>query len=717
MSDREPVASLRPPSANRAVTPQDGDHHPILLDPDRAHALLSAYGVPMPAQRLISGVRPAAAAAAASTLGYPVVLKAVAPALVHKSDSGGVQVNLGDAAAVAVAAGQMQAQITGLSGYLVQQQVSAGLEVIVGCKRDPAFGPFVLVGLGGIWVEVMRDVSVRLAPVSPTEARAMLGELRGAALLADLRGRPGIDLDALVDLIVQVGRLALGQPQITELDLNPVIAGPTGVITVDARVFWDAAAGNQVARPNVRDTRAAVRRILDPQSIAVVGASADAAKPGGRLFHYLLKHGYQGSLVAVNPGAQEIMGRPSYPSLAHLPEPPELVCIMVPADAAADVFLSVKEADRSSAILFSAGFGETGVEGQQRQDELLAAAQTAGVRFCGPNTAGVVNAGAAMCAAIGMAFEVEQMPNGNIAFLTQSGALGGSLLSRTWATGVGFSHWICTGNEADLTLSDYLQHLVDDPLAHVIAVFMESLRDPAGFMDAAHRARARGKPIVVYKTGTSAVGQRAVQSHTGALAGDDRVYDAAFRAAGVARVHDLQALVDASIALAWQPRPRGRRVGVISASGGACSVIADECARHGLEIPLLEPATVARIAAVIPPFGASQNPVDVTIEVTRNPEMIGKVTELLLAEETIDAVIVLLTTNADPPALAVARGVAQAAEGSDKPVLVTRVGADFLAPASVAFYREARLPLYPMPDRAVKALRAMIDAGSDTTQK
>jgi acyl-CoA synthetase (NDP forming) len=563
----------------------------------------------------------------------------------------------------------------------------------------------------------LQDVAVRLAPVTPGEARAMLGELRGAALLTGLRGQPAIDLDALVDLIVRVSHLAQDQPHLSELDLNPVIAGPTGLVAVDARVLWETSAGSQPGKQVVRDTRAAVKRILDPASIAVVGASSNATKPGGRLFHYLLKHGYKGSLVAVNPGAHEIMGRPSYPSLAHLPEVPDLVCIMVPAEAAADVLTSVRSAGRSSAIVYTAGFGETGTEGQRRQDQLVEAARQAGVRFCGPNTAGVVNANAALCAAFGMAFEVERMPQGNIAFLTQSGALGGSLLSRAWATGIGFSHWVCTGNEADLTLSDYLQYLVDDHDASVIAIFMESMRDPAGFMDAARRARLLGKPIVVYKTGTSDVGQRAVQSHTGSLAGDDRIYDAAFRATGVARVHDLQALVDASIALAWQPRPRGRRVGVISASGGACSVIADECARHGLEIPLLEPATVARIAGIIPPFGTSQNPVDVTVEVTRNPEMIGQVTEILLAEATIDAVVVLLTTNADPPALAVAQAVAQAVAGTDKPVLVTRVGAEFLAPASVAFYREARMPLFSMPDRAVKALRAMVDACVDSAQE
>jgi acyl-CoA synthetase (NDP forming) len=308
-----------------------------------------------------------------------------------------------------------------------------------------------------------------------------------------------------------------------------------------------------------------------------------------------------------------------------------------------------------------------------------------------------------------MAFEVERMRPGEIAFLTQSGALGGSLLSRTWADGIGFSHWICAGNEADLTLSDYLDALVDDPDARVIAIFMETLRDPVAFLAAARRARQLGKPIVVYKTGESEVGRRAVRSHTGSLAGDNRVYAAAFRACGIARVDNLQALVDAAVALAWQPLPRGRRVGVISASGGACSVIADECARHGLELPLLPAGTVARIAQIVPPFGVSQNPVDVTIEITRNPGMIGQVAEIMLAEQTVDALVVLMTTNADPPALEVARGVARAAGGSDKPVLLARVGAEFLAPASIAYYRDARIPLVPMPDRVVRALRAMVD--------
>ena len=458
-------------------------------------------------------------------------------------------------------------------------------------------------------------------------------------------------------------------------------------------------------------TVGAVGRMLSPRSIVVVGASETPGSQGGRLFRYLIKHGFPGPLYAVNPRASEVMGRPCFPSVADLPETPDLACIMVPSGAVLDVVAECGRKGIGAAVVYTAGFAETGEQGQQEQAALVETARGYGVRLCGPNTAGLVNAGTATCAAFGMAFEVERMPPGSIAFLTQSGALGSSLLSRSWAQGIGFSHWICAGNEADLTLGEYLLYLADDPATRVIAIFMESVRDPAAFLEACRRARANGKPIVVYKTGASAVGQRAVRSHTAALAGDDRVYAAVFRRYGVVRVHDLQALIDAAVALSWQPPPRGNRVAVISASGGACSVIADECARYGLELPLLPARTVEEIARIIPPFGVAQNPIDVTMQITANPGMIGQAAELLLREDDVDALIVMLTTNAGAAALEVAKGVVGAARGSDKPVLVARVGAEFLAPESVAYYQEQQIPLFPMPDRVVKALKALVDAG------
>jgi acyl-CoA synthetase (NDP forming) len=678
-----------------------------LLDTATVHDLLCRYRIPTVPQRIVTTAD--AAEKAAEEIGFPVALKAVAPDLAHKSDAGGVHLHLRTPQAVMDAAREMAGRIPPLTGFLVQSMAAPGLELIVGARRDPVFGPVVLVGLGGVWVEALGDVALRLAPVDRTEAEAMLAELRGARLLDGFRGALPVDRGALAEIIVAVSRLIVAEPDVVELDLNPVIARADGALVVDARMLRGTIPS---APASVSASTEAVRRVLNPRSIVVVGASTSRAKQGGRLFHYLIKHGFPGPLYAVNPNATEVMGKPSFPSVAALPETPDLACIMVPADAVPGVLEECGAKGIRSVVIYTAGFAETGATGRASQERLLAIAQSHGMRLCGPNTAGVVNVQAQTCAAFGMAFEAERMPPGEIAFLTQSGALGSSLLSRAWAEGIGFSHWICTGNEADLTLSDYLDALVDDPATRVIAVFMETVRDPARFVAACKRAREKRKPVVVYKTGVSAVGQRAVQSHTASLAGDDAVYAAVFRATGVVRVHDLQGLVDAAVALAWQPLPRGNRLAVISASGGACSVIADECARHGLILPLLPETTERRVRDLIPAFGASQNPIDVTMEITVNPAMVGNVAEVVLAEECIDALVVLMTTNADPPALEVTRGVVRAAAASDKPVIVARVGAEFLAPDSVAYYRSSRIPLFPMPDRAVRALKAMVDYGA-----
>jgi len=681
-----------------------------LLDPQQTQALLEQHGIPFSRQRIVQSSDPTSVVPAADGLGWPLVLKATGSSLAHKSDAGGVRLGLHSTDELEQAAIDMHASIPSLTGYLIQEQAPAGIELIAGFRRDPAFGPVVLAGLGGIWVETLGDVSLRLAPVTHDEALTMLSELKASSILDGLRGQPAVDRNAMADLLVRVSRIASKREDLVELDLNPIIANPDGLVAVDARAFVGDATPTQVDRNQI-DASSSVQSLLSPGSIAIIGASEDGTKPGGRLFHYLLKHGYAGRVYPVNPRATEINGHRCYPSVTDLPETPDLACIMTPSTTIPGIVSECGNSGIPAAIVFASGFGEAGAAGQKLQAEMVAAARATGIRLCGPNTIGVVNSSesVSMCAAFGMAFEIDQMPRGDIAFITQSGALGSSLLSRAWADGIGFSHWVASGNEADLTLSDYFSHLVDQPDARVIAIFMESLSDPATFIAAAHRARTLGKRVVVYKTGASEAGQRAVQSHTGSLAGDDRIYDAVFRSTGVARVDNLQSLVDAAVALSRQPLPAGRRVGVISASGGACSVIADECARHGLELPLLRPETVERIRQLIPPFGASQNPIDVTVEINRNPAMIGQTAEILLCSDEIDVLVILMTTNADPPAIKVAEGVISAARGAAKPVLVARVGAEFLAPASIALYREAGIPLVPMPDSVVKAVRAMVD--------
>lgn len=683
------------------------------LENDEILALLNEYGIPAPRQRFAATADEAAAIQA--EYGVPVALKVVADGVVHKSDISGVKLNLAGCEAVKQAFAELQDALAThapeavFRGALVQEMAAPGQEVIVGIKRDPVFGPAVVVGLGGVWVELVRDSALRLTPITEEKARQMIAELRAAPLLTGYRGRPPADVDALVDILVKVGRLAVERPEIEEMDLNPVVVAPKGggAVAVDARILVSP---RPAAAAEVRDLSSPVRQLMNPRSIAVVGASANRKKSGGRLLHYLRKHGYEGRIYPVNPKETEIGGLTCYPSIGALPEAVDLACIMIPDKAVPDAIAECGAKGIRTAIVYTSGFSETGAEGKARQEEMMANARRYGVHICGPNTVGTVNSIARTTTAFGMAFEAETVPTGDISFVTQSGALGGSLLSRMWAQGIGFARWICTGNEADLTLADYLLYLADDPATKVIALFLESIRDPATFRLACERARANGKAIVAYKTGISEVGHRAVASHTGSLAGDDAVYEAFFRECGVVRVPDLQALADAAVVLSWQPLPAGRRVAVVSTSGGACSVIADECEKYGIEIPLLREETRAKIDQIIPPFGASQNPVDITMQVTVNPEMFGSVLDSLLEEPQIDVLLMMLTTNADPPAVEVAKGIVRAARKVSKPVVVARTGAEFLAPQSLAYYQEHRIPVFPMPDRAVKALKAAIDA-------
>lgn len=673
-----------------------------LLGPDAATHLLERYGVACLPQVLAADADEAARAA--ETLGFPVALKAHGPMVVHKTELRAVELGLDSLEAVRATASRMEVAIPGLDGFVVQPMVEAGVELIVGARRDATFGPVVVVGLGGVLVELLGDSSIRLAPVDTGEARAMLAELRGGELLQGYRGRTRADVDAVAALVVAVSRLAVNEPRLVELDLNPVLAGPSAAIPVDVRIMWsDAPADTATARSPVAPE--AVRRLMEPRSIVVVGASRDTRKQGGRLLHYLREFGYPGQLSVVHPTADEVQGVPSFPSVAALPEVPDLACIVVPAAAVPDAVRSCGERGIPSAIVYTAGFAETGAAGAQVDDELRMAATATGIRVCGPNTAGIVNPTAGTFASFARAFENGAL-TGEVGYLTQSGALGSSLISRTHEQGIGFSKWICVGNEVDLTLGDYLDYLVDDPDTKVVMVFMEALRELAPFAAACERARAAKKPIVVLKTGRSNAGRRAAQSHTAAIAGDARVYDAAFDALGVLRVDELQTFMDVGLTLAWQPLPQGSRVGVVSASGGACSLLADACEAAGLDLPRFSPEVRASVADVIPAFGAPENPVDVTIEVNSHPGMLGSVSRILLDSAEIDALIVLLTTNADPAATHVAEGVVAAVEGTAKPVLVTRVGADSLAPGALARYREARIPVFPMPERAVRALAA-----------
>jgi acyl-CoA synthetase (NDP forming) len=450
-----------------------------------------------------------------------------------------------------------------------------------------------------------------------------------------------------------------------------------------------------------------LRPLFDPTSIAIVGASNNLAKPGGRLTKYLLDHGYTGDVVLVNSRETEIAGLPVYAKLSEYPGDVELVVLSVPVAALDGVIADMAGKHVRCVLVNASGFAEVGPEGQALQDHLLASLAEQGIRMCGPNTIGVFNPAESFFAAFSPALEAPNVPVGGIGFITQSGALGGSILTRAWREGIGFSTCVSSGNEADLTTADYIDYLVADEHTRVISVFCEGVVDGPRFRAALSGASSAGVPVLVYKNGRSDVGAKAVQSHTGSLAGADRVYDAVFAQTGALRLHRVSHLYEIALAFDWQPLPAGDRVAIVSTSGGACTVLADECADEGLRVPELSADAYAELSAVIPAFGSAQNPIDVTAQIGSDPKMMADAISSVLRDPGIDSVIIMLTTLVGPMAAEIAQGVADAVRGSEKTVLAVWTIAPELAADGFRILRDARVPVYQDPETAVAALAAM----------
>jgi acyl-CoA synthetase (NDP forming) len=482
---------------------------------------------------------------------------------------------------------------------------------------------------------------------------------------------------------------------------------------VDRRVILRAP-GPAVAPPPVTpasedrraETRAAVRTLLAPAAVAVVGASRDPSKVGSRVLGFLTRHGFPGRIFAVHPRGEAVQdGVPTVRSIDELPAGVEVACLAVPPEACVSLISACGGRGIRAAIVFTSGFAEAGEEAAEHR--LAAAARAAGVRLCGPNTLGVLNPDARFCASFSGALVRAPRTGGDIAYLSQSGALGGAFMSRLWEAGIGICRFVSVGNQADLDLADYVDALVDDPAVRVLALFVEGVADGRKLVRALRRARDHDKPVVVYKAGRSPEGQGAIRSHTGALAGDDVVWAAALREAGAIRVREIQELFDAAVALAWQPRLAGRRVGIISTSGGACGILADQCRAFGLLVPELPPPSRKRVEAEIPSFGVARNPIDVTAQMLARPEMFRNVLQVLGEEPEVDAIVLMLTTLADPLADSVAEQIVTTVRGLSKPVLVSWIIAPSLAARGMARLTEARIPLYDTPERAVRALAAL----------
>jgi acyl-CoA synthetase (NDP forming) len=447
----------------------------------------------------------------------------------------------------------------------------------------------------------------------------------------------------------------------------------------------------------------AIDRLLKPRSVAVIGASADAAKTAGRPVAYLQKHGYAGDIYPVNPRADNINGLRCYADIAALPQAPDVGLVLLGPDRAIQAVEELAKRGTPAAIVLASGFSEVGELGARRQQALQAAA--GGMRLLGPNTIGLVNLTDRITLSASGALEMDTLHAGNIAVVSQSGGILGSLLSRATAAGLGFSKLISTSNEVDLDLADFVDHLVDDDATRVIALYMEGLRNPAKFRAAALKAAAAGKSLVVFKVGRSESGARSAVSHTGALAGADNVYDALFRQVGAIRANTFADLLDIPAGLATGRPLRGKRVAILTSTGGAGTLVADSLGVAGFETPPPGPVTAARLRELQQndQIVLDRNPIDVTLAGLQ-PELLRKTIDTLMHSDDYDAVITVVGSSALANPTLAASAIADCLDSGDKPVLAY---VSPHAPAVLDNLNRGGAPAFTAPESFAAVLSAL----------
>ena len=450
----------------------------------------------------------------------------------------------------------------------------------------------------------------------------------------------------------------------------------------------------------------AISRLLQPRSVAIIGASADPTKTAGRPVAYLQKHGYAGQILPVNPKADRIGDLPCYADIASLPVVPDVGIVLLGAERAHMAVRDLAARGTAAAIVLASGYTETGEDGARRQRQLVEAAGA--MRILGPNTIGLVNLTDKIVLSATGALEMDHFPVGGIGVVSQSGGILGSLLSRAAARGIGLSKLISTSNEVDLELADFIDHLADDEATKVIALYVETVRNPQKFRAAALKAARAGKPVVAFKIGRSEAGAAAAVSHTGAMAGADRMYDALFRQTGVIRAQSFSELLDIPVALATGRKLRGNRVAILTSTGGAGTLVSDDLGLHGFDTPPPDAATAQALRDLQTGSEAvlDRNPIDVTLAGVR-PDLLRGAITALLASPSYDALTIIVGSSSLAQPELLAGAIQDCLPLTDKPVLAY---VSPHAPDIGALLTQRGVPAFAAAESCTAALGAMLEA-------
>jgi len=639
------------------------------LSEHESKQLLSSFGIPV-TNEVIARDAIEAASSAAVLVGFPVVLKASGASLSHKTELGGVALNLRTGEEVRKE-GERLLKIPGCEALLVQEMVKGGREIVCGLMRDTQLGPCVMFGIGGILTEVLEDIVFRIAPLTLSDARDMVAQIRGKKIVEPFRGEEAADIDRLCQTLVALGQIGIKYADVLEIDINPLKIRPNGKsVAVDALVVLKAAENPPVTSSAMKGK---LGPFFEPAGVAIIGASATPHKAGNDVIKNILANGYGGKLFLVNPKGGEILGSPVYTSIAGLPEGIDLAVIILPAKDTIGALRECAAKGIGHVVLSAGGFAEVDVAGAGIQHDLIDIIKKTGVRVMGPNTSGHTSTPHRFTSTF---FPLGRIRPGKVSYVAQTGNFATHTMKHILtAEHFGVCRVFGLGNKIDIDESDALEYLAEDPHTSAIIMYLESIKRPGRFLEIAGEV-TRLKPVIVLKSGATEAGRHAAVAHTAAMAAEDRLIDGLLRQAGIVRIWDYTHLILAGKALSMAPLPKGKRLSFLAPSGAMLVTLADLCIRLGLEVPDLTPQTVGRLQEISPPFIRMRNPVDIWAAASVSGVEFGyrEGMEAVLKDPNIDAVVAVLMLTEDTGIPSFDFMVDLARRYPEKPVFITFSG-------------------------------------------
>lgn len=666
--------------------------HKVITE-ESAKEILKKYGINVPPYAISTDVDDAVNRA--KQIGFPLVAKIVSAEILHKTDVRGVKVGINSESEIREAFDDMYGRLSKqfeVKGVLIEKMMPAGVaELIIGLQNDPQFGPIVMLGLGGIYTEIFRDVSFRVLPITKRDAEEMIENLKGKQILKGFRGSDPVNMDIISDALVNIGKLGLDMaPYYESIDFNPVIVYPHDYCVVDAKVILREKVYPDAISDAMPDS-SYLDAFFNAKSIALIGASPEPGKIGNSVFESLVKHDYKGKVFPVNAkGYSEILGVRAFKSLDDIDEKIDVVVVTVDLKFVPELLKSCGRKGIHNMVIISGGGKELGGERAAIEQQVKELSNELKVRIIGPNCIGMFNGENRLDCAFQGHERMIRPKKGEVAFLSQSGTVGIAFMETSDSFGT--SKMVSYGNRSDVDEADMIWYLSEDKQTKVIGLYVEGFGNGRKFMNTAKRVIVeRKKPIIVFKNGRSARGAKQAASHTGSLGGSYMVVKGAFDQAGIISVDSYEELTGSLKAFAWQPIPNGNRVAMITNGAGPIIGAIDHFERLGLQIAELTDRTINALKQHYPTTYVVGNPCDVTGSASAEDYRFA--IQSFMDDPNVDIIMPWFVFQDDPLEETIVEVLANFQKIRKKPILVGTMGGPFTEKISRRI-EDANVPVY-----------------------